>query len=123
MKYVWTPDRDRILSDLYLRGTPYRHDYLENGNVNSIRRLAMSWALPIKTLRFRAAQLGLTRVKEKPWSNEELKVLERNAHRPPAFIGRELKAVGFHRTVWAIFAKRRRLFTADSEWRRRRNEA
>jgi hypothetical protein len=58
----------------------------------------------------RARDLGLVvpRLKELPWSDEEIDLLEQNAHKSPDRIARILKGYGYARSVAAIIVKRKR---------------
>jgi hypothetical protein len=54
-------------------------------------------------------RLGVTRIKESNWSQEELTILERNAHWTPSTIRKRLKDRGYFRSLHAIENKRNRL--------------
>jgi hypothetical protein len=56
----------------------------------------------------RGAELGLARVKEKSWSEEELHLLERFGYLAPTGIQRKLSEHGFPRSVAAIQVKMNR---------------
>ena len=53
----------------------------------------------------RGAELGIARVKEKPWSDPELLALERFGHLAPSGIQRKLSEAGFARSIAAIQVK------------------
>jgi hypothetical protein len=66
---------------------------------------------PIWKVKQRAVALGVSRqrVKEKPWAEEELGILEQFAWMCPDRIRLKLKAAGYSRTATAIVLKRKRL--------------
>lgn len=53
----------------------------------------------------RGAELGLARIKEKPWSKDEEQILERFGHLAPSGIQRKLSEAGFARSIAAIQVK------------------
>lgn len=65
-----------------------------------------SWAVQRRAKEIEAYE---TKIKEPKWSEEELRILERNAHKQPEAIRRHLKKCGFNRTYTGIFLKRKRL--------------
>lgn len=95
-KYVSNDLIDQRLRSIYLAP-----DRKRQGN-QSVKRLASQIRWPVWALRKRAAQLRLSRVKESPWSEAELKILERWAWMSPDRIRLRLKAAGFRRTATAI---------------------
>ena len=63
-------------------------------------------------VQFRASVLGLRtqRFKERPWSDDELELLDQWLHLPPPTIRKRLAARGFKRTEGAILSMRQRRF-------------
>lgn len=63
-------------------------------------------------LQYRAAVLGLrrARIKEAPWSDDELELLDRWLHLPPPAIRKRLAARGYQRSEGAILCQRQRRF-------------
>lgn len=92
------------LIDQRLRAIYLKPDRKRSGDL-SVKKLAAQIHWPKWALTKRAAQLGLSRVKESPWSESELAILRRYAWMPPQRIGLRLKAAGFHRTATAIDVK------------------
>jgi len=76
-----------------------------------MQRLADRLGRPRWWVTRRARELGLVtpRFAESAWSAEELAILERTAHRPPAASYKALRACGFRRTLTAVVVKRKRL--------------
>jgi hypothetical protein len=101
-KHVY-PRIDPLLHDLYVNRAGQGH------NGFSVKPLAERLGLPTFVLKHRAVILGLARTKEFPWSEKEIKILERFAHRHPEVIQRKLKCAGFHRSMTGIVLKRKRL--------------
>ena len=101
VKFSITPEiHDRIVS-LYQRDT---------GN-GQVRALARALAYPRWKITRYAIQLGLIakQKKEPDWSEQEIRILERQAHRSPEMIQRKLKRAGFSRSVTGIVLKRKRM--------------
>lgn len=76
-----------------------------------VRDLADKFGMPRWRVSRRAVELGVLPVqkKEPPWTDEELKILERNAHLTTKIIQKKLINAGFHRTEMGILLKRRRM--------------
>jgi hypothetical protein len=83
--------------------------FLDEGNRNAIGACATRLELPKWMVTRRAALLGLARVKEPAWSDDEVAILERWGYLTDAVIQRKLKAAGFHRSVNGIHLKMKRL--------------
>lgn len=96
-KYNYTPETDAIIREAYqgpMRGL----------KCVRIASRKLGWSPGI--IKYRAKILGLTRTKELPWSEEELKILDRNVHLHPRRIHLRLRVAGFLRTESAIVSKR-----------------
>jgi hypothetical protein len=101
-KYHWTPAMDDQIRALYARALKHRI---------SIKELAAKrFGFPPWAVQQRASKLGLCRVKEKPWSEEELHLLEQHAWKSETRIEAILRAAGFTRSHNAIHVKRNRHF-------------
>lgn len=92
-KYEWTPERDQLLRDHY------------NHNATAIAgRFFPGW--PKWAIVKRAAELGLCRVKEQPWTKgEDAFLLEHAGTRTPHWMQKQLQT----RTVTAIVVRLKRL--------------
>jgi hypothetical protein len=102
-KYLFTDQIDQFLREIYVNhpGAKTRP---------GIRFLAKRVRIPHWALRKRARELGLTRTKERrPWSEPELKIVERHAWMSDERIRLKLKAAGYARTVTGIHLKLRRM--------------
>jgi len=82
----------------------------DSGN-GQIRALARALGLPRWKVSRYAVEHGWTakQIKEPDWSEEEVDILTRNAHLGFARIQARLRARGFHRSVFGIQLKRKRL--------------
>lgn len=101
-KYSFTPKMDELIRRVYREGGTGR---------GQVRDLAMKIHLPRWKVSRRAREIGAyePRIKEPEWSQGELLILERNAHRQPEVIQRRLKEKGFRRSATGIILKRRRM--------------
>ena len=102
-KYIFTSFIDEMIRKLY------REQY--NPREGKVRELATRLNMPRWRIGRRAREIGALepRIKEPPWSERELHVLELNALYTPEVIQRKLKANGFQRTVYGIMLKRKRM--------------
>ncbi len=102
-KYHFTPFIDELIRKTY------RERY--NPQEGKIRELANRINMPRWRITRRAREIGAIepRIKEPPWSERELHILEKNALFVPEVIQRKLKMAGFKRTITAIALKRKRL--------------
>jgi hypothetical protein len=73
-----------------------------------IRVLAERVGAPSWAIKKRARELGLTRTKEKPWSDAELQILTRYAWISDDRIRLKLKQAGYARTATAVHLKLKR---------------
>ena len=111
-KYNFTEAQDQII----------REEYAKDSRSAVIKVLALRLSLEKQTVARRAAELGLTLSRTKPddWSEAELRILEKYAHRSPLSIQKMLKQSGFKRTISAIAnARTRNKFScsiSDDEW-------
>ena len=96
-KYQPAPAIDALIREAYWRQRQGNRGALSNVS----RRIGWSRSAVCK----RGAELGITRVKESPWSPAEEDILERFGHLPPAGIQRQLAAACFARSIAAIQVK------------------
>jgi len=91
--------------------TEIKKMYQTKTGSGEVRTLAEKWDIPRWKISRYAIQQGFTPLqhKEPNWSEEEIKILERNVHLTPEVIQRKLKAKGFKRSVIGIVLKRKRL--------------
>jgi len=101
MNYVITPEIHAAIQRAYCGDT---------GN-GEIRNLAGRLGLPRwKVTRYATDQGWIAKQKKEPnWSDAELRILERNAHRTPHNIKIKLKSAGFNRSENGIVIKRKRM--------------
>lgn len=107
VKYNFTPEIDAQIRILYqnkvcMKSVAYR---------GYVRDLAVKFGMPRWRVSKRAVELGVLPVqkKEPVWSEKELKILERNAHKTPPRIQIHLKKAGYQRSQQGIFLKRKRM--------------
>lgn len=100
-KYVITPEIHEMIKHVY-------QDMTGNGEVN---RLAARLGLPRwKISRYATAQGWIAQQKKEPdWSEQELHILEQNAHHTVRLIQKRLAKYGFHRSESGIIQKRKRM--------------
>ena len=101
-KYSFTPAMDDAIRGAYQL-------FLDYGNRNAIGECATRLQLPKWMVTRRAGALGLARIKEPVWCEEEVVVLQRWGHLTDAVVQRKLKGAGFHRSLNGIHLKMRRL--------------
>lgn len=100
-KYAFTPAMDDAIR------TAYRL-FLDQGDRKAIGSCATKLRFPKWAVTRRAAILGLARIKEPPWSDAEVALLERWGHLTAAVIQRKLKEAGFGRSVNGVHLKIKR---------------
>jgi len=107
--YVATPELDQSIRDAYASDDPLK----------ALKNLTRLTGRPRAWFINRAAALGLSRpkLKEAPWSEAELALLEARSHLAPGTIRGELRAAGFKRTANAVALKLR-----QRGWRREKAE-
>lgn len=94
---------DAEIKRLYLSRRDNRNLPLE------VKKFARQLGWPLWAVRRRAQVMGLCRTKEKPWTNDELLILERYAWMSDRRIQLKLREHGFHRTPTAITVKLKRM--------------
>lgn len=103
-KYKWTPAMDDLIRAYYRLHVTTRRTL----SIKSV--LGKRFNRPPWAIQQRAAKLGLCRVKEKPWTEPELRLLEKNAWKTEMRIEAIFRAAGFVRSKNAIHVKRNRHF-------------
>ncbi len=96
-KYRPTGQIDARIRDAYLR--------LRLGDRSALKALAWQLGWTPSAVCKRGAELGLARVKERLWSEQEERVLARFGHLAPSGMQRKLAEAGFARSVTAIQVK------------------
>lgn len=92
-KFFWTAERDELIRKRY------------DSRTETITELARIFSVPRWAVRRRAGILGVSRVKELPWSREEVTFLEGHYSKKSVFwLSKKL-----HRSVPAILMKKKRL--------------
>jgi len=101
IKYFITPEAHELIKKVY---------QTSSGN-GEVKALAKYLKLPRwKVSRYAIQQGWIARQKkEPPWSEDELTILERNAHLSPEVLQLRLKQRGYSRTTTGIVLKRKRL--------------
>ncbi len=101
MKYEFTPELDERIRNTY-RQTPRR---------GAVKELATRLRLPRWRVSKRAREIGAYEpiLKEKPWSDQELHILEQRSHLTPDRIQIALKKAGYKRSITGIIVKRKRM--------------
>ena len=101
VKYTITPEAHERIKRVY---------QTDSGN-GQIAALARALGLPRWKITRHAIQQGWTQKqkKEPEWTDREIHILQINAHMALGGIQKRLKTSGFHRTIYGIQLKRRRL--------------
>ena len=94
-KYIFTTEIDGQLREAYRK-------LREFNNRKAIRGVGVKFGIPQHVILARARALGLSRTKEKPWTDKEERLLERCAGLHLAVIARRFAKAGYHRTETAI---------------------
>ncbi|MEW6378627.1 MAG: hypothetical protein AB1611_03345 [bacterium] len=107
-KFKITPAIDAMIRKAYAEQVGMESCTLGN---HPVRDLANRLGFPRWKITRRAQVLGLiTKGKKEPdWSPEELNILEHQAHKNPEVIQKHLRRAGFHRSVYGIVVKRKRM--------------
>lgn len=106
-KYIFTPEMDAEIREVYQKAV-YMPGFHQTGPV---KKLAKKFGMPRHKITRQAGLLGVRKItkKEPNWSEEELKILERQAYKHPEVIYRHLKKAGFRRSIQGIVLKRKRM--------------
>lgn len=101
-KYAPSPQIDELIRDAY-------RSYREGGDRRALTRTAAKIRWPKHMVNRRGAQLGLAHVKEAPWRESEVQLLEQYGHLTPQVIARRLRAAGYQRSENAVHIKLTRM--------------
>lgn len=96
-KYLPTAESDHLIRNAYLRQ--------RTGDRAALKLVTRELGWTRSAVSKRGAELGVTRVKEKPWCEQEELLLERFGYLAPTGIQRKLAEAGFARSVAAIQVK------------------
>lgn len=96
-KYKPTPFADTLIRDAYGRQ--------RQGDRGALKAVSSSIGWPVTAVWKRGSELGLARVKERPWCSSEEELLERFGQLSPRGIKRRLEAAGYSRSIAAIQVK------------------
>lgn len=101
-----TPAIETELRKVY--SLPFKSKKRQELGVPSIRDAARDTGVPAHTLKKFARELGLTRTKDLPWSEEEIKILDEQGYKSTDALARILRLAGFKRTEVGIQLMRAR---------------
>lgn len=101
-KYQFTAQMDEAIRRAYIERPA-------EGAIPGVKDLSDRWRIPTWTIKRRAGELGLTRMKNAVWSVHEIEMLEKLAHLPCAVISRKFAAQFFFRSATSIKLKIKRL--------------
>ena len=100
-KYNPTPVIDACIADAYRRQ--------RQGDRRAVKLTSAKLGWPAHAVSKRASELGLVRIKERPWSPEEERIIFRFGHLPYSAMQRKLAESGFARSRTAVAVKATRL--------------
>lgn len=109
IKWMSTPRLDEEIRRCYLAR-------LKSRSIPGLIALSQRIGWPKWVLVKRARTLGLSHIKEAPWSEFELRILERWAWMSDERIRLKLKAAGFTRSATAVHLKLRRMRFKSGSW-------
>ncbi len=101
-QYVSTGEMDSLIRQGYLR-LRQLHDR------SALTKVGRQLGWPAYMVSRRGAELGLSLIKETPWSRPEVRILEQHQFLSPDAIQNRLRRAGYHRSCTAILLKRRQL--------------
>lgn len=101
-----TPAIETELRKVY--SLPFKNKKRQEVGIPSIADAARDLKVPAHTLKKFARELGLTRTKDLPWSEEEIKILDEQGYKSTAGLARIFRQKGFKRTEVAIQLMRAR---------------
>lgn len=107
-KWKFTDEIDNKLREIYSRPAARfaGNNFREKGK--GVKAYATELGWPHHVLVHRASQLGIARIKEKPWTTEERSLLSELAHFSPTRIWKTFKERGFKRTEASIACMRKK---------------
>lgn len=104
--YEITPEIETVLRKVY--SLPFKSKKRQDLGIPSIQDAARDLSVPSYTLKKFARELGLTRTKDLPWSEEEIKILDEQGYKSTAGLNRIFRKKGFVRTEVGIELMRAR---------------
>lgn len=104
--YELTPAIETELRKVY--SLPFRSKKRQEIGIPSIQDAARDLDVPAHTLKKFARELGLTRTKDLPWSEEEIKILDEQGYKSTGALVRIFQKNGFSRTEVGIQMMRSR---------------
>lgn len=110
-KYFFTPRMDEAIAAAYSE----RADARGSHKIPNLTELAENWRMPKFAVVKRAGNLGLARIKESAWSEQELQIMRLYSWMTVASIAKKLRARGFKRSATAVKLKLRRTNTRREE--------
>jgi hypothetical protein len=101
-KYTFTPEMDAEILYTYSINTDGRP---------RLKNLARKFRMPRWAVYQRALKIGAVQSchQKRPWSDEEIKILEKNAQYEPQTIRKRLEKAGYKRSIASIALKRKRM--------------
>lgn len=113
-KYNFTAEIERRLQEIYSRPAARfaGNNFREKGK--GVKAFAAELGWPHHVLVKHASQMGIARIKEKPWNKEEVAALKELGHFSPPHIWRQFKLRGFKRTEASIAQMRKNLHSLKS---------
>ena len=101
-KYLFTSEMDKEILYTYSINTD---------NKPRVINLAKKFNMPRWVIYQRALKIGAVQLshQKRPWEDEEIKILERNARYEPLTIKKRLAKAGFQRSIASIVLKRKRM--------------
>ena len=102
VKYLFTPERDREILYTYSINTDSKPRVIS---------LAKKFNMPRWAIYQRALKIGAVNSshQKRPWNDEEIRILEKNARYEPLTIKKKLAKAGFQRSMAGIVLKRKRM--------------
>ncbi len=101
-KYLFTAEMDKEIKHTYAINTDSKP---------RLSNLARKYNMPRWALYQRALKIGAVQSshQKKPWMDEEIEILEKNARYNPQTIKKKLEKAGFQRSTASIVLKRKRM--------------
>lgn len=101
-KYIFTSEMDKEIELTYSINTDSKPRVIN---------LAIKFNMPRWAIYQRALKIGAVNSshQKRPWENEEIKILEKNAQYAPLTIKKKLARAGFQRSIASIVLKRKRM--------------
>ncbi len=101
-KYLFTSEMDKEILYTYSINTDSKPRLLKLAKKFNMPR----WAIYQRALKIDAVQSSH---QKRPWTDEEIKILEKNARYSPQTIKKRLENAGFQRSIASVVLKRKRM--------------